>query len=63
MRGQKKLSDFLIDQKHPRILRDEVLVLESAGEIAWVVGMRMSDAFRVEPSSRRIALIQFSITA
>ncbi|MEC8645763.1 MAG: tRNA lysidine(34) synthetase TilS [Candidatus Latescibacterota bacterium] len=63
MRGQKKLSDFLIDQKHPRILRDEVLVLESAGEIAWVVGMRMSDAFRVEPSSRRIAFIQFSITA
>jgi len=63
MRGQKKLSDFLIDQKHPRILRDEVLVLESAGEIAWVVGMRMSDAFRVESSSRRIAFIQFSITA
>ena len=63
MRGQKKLSDFLIDEKYPRILRDEVLVLESAGEIAWVVGMRMSDAFRVEPSSRRIAFIQFSITA
>jgi len=25
--------------------------------------MRMSDAFRVESSSRRIAFIQFSITA
>lgn len=63
MRGQKKLSDFLIDQKYPRILRDEVLVLESEGQIAWVVGMRISDAFCVGPSSRRIALIQFSVTA
>ena len=63
MRGQKKLSDFLIDEKYPRILRDEVLVLESAGQIAWVVGMRISDAFCVGPSSRRIALIQFSVNA
>tara|TARA_B100001115_G_scaffold159964_1_gene134054 strand:+ start:206 stop:1585 length:1380 start_codon:yes stop_codon:yes gene_type:complete len=63
MRGQKKLSDFLIDQKYPRILRDEVLVLESEGEIAWVVGMRISDAFCVGPGSRRIACIQFSVAA
>ena len=63
MRGQKKLSDFLIDQKYPRILRDEVLVLESDGQIAWVVGMRISDAFCVGPSSCRIAIIQFSIKA
>ena len=63
MRGQKKLSDFLIDQKYPRILRDEVLVLESEGQIAWVVGMRISDTFCVGPSSSRIALIQFSVNA
>jgi tRNA(Ile)-lysidine synthase len=62
MRGYKKLSDFLIDQKHPRILRDKVLVLESKGEIAWVVGMRMSELFRVRPDSQQIAVIELCST-
>lgn len=60
MSGQKKLSDFLIDQKYPRILRDEVLVLEGNGRIAWVVGMRSSEAFRIGPECRRIAVVEFS---
>ncbi len=59
MRGKKKLSDFLIDLKYPRILRDEVLVLEGNGHIAWVVGMRCSEAFRIGPESRRIAVFEF----
>ncbi len=60
MGGKKKLSDFLIDRKHPRILRDEVLVLEGNGHIAWVVGMRSSEVFRVGPESRCIAVVECS---
>ena len=36
MEGHKKLSDFLIDAKWPKISRDEVLVLTQGEEIAWV---------------------------
>ncbi len=60
MRGKKKLSDFLIDSKYPRILRDEVLVVESKGEIAWVVGLRSGHPFRVRTDSRQIAVLEFS---
>jgi tRNA(Ile)-lysidine synthase len=60
MSGQKKVSDFLIDLKYPRILRDEVLVVESRGEIAWVVGLRSGHPFRVRADSRQIAVLEFS---
>ena len=56
MEGHKKLSDFLIDAKWPKISRDEVLVLARGEEIAWVVPLRSSHAFRIEPTTSRIAL-------
>ena len=56
MEGHKKLSDFLIDAKWPKISRDEVLVLARGEEIAWVAPLRSSHAFRIQPTTRRIAL-------
>ena len=48
MKGSKKISDFLIDEKVPRPEKDDVFVLESGGEICWVVGLRTDDRFRIE---------------
>ncbi|MEJ7664583.1 MAG: tRNA lysidine(34) synthetase TilS [Hymenobacter sp.] len=49
MKGKKHLSDFLIDQKVPLNLKDDVRVLTSAdGKICWVVGFRVDDRFKVE---------------
>lgn len=56
MEGHKKLSDFLIDAKWPKISRDEVLVLTRGEEIAWVAPLRSSHAFRIKSTTRRIAL-------
>lgn len=56
MEGHKKLSDFLIDAKWPKISRDEVLVLAQGEEIAWVAPLRSSHAFRIKSTTRRIAL-------
>ncbi len=56
MEGHKKLSDFLIDAKWPKISRDEVLVLTQGEEIAWVAPLRSSHAFRIKSTTRRIAL-------
>jgi tRNA(Ile)-lysidine synthase len=58
MCGSKKLSDFLSDSKFPRILRDEVLVVEVNGEIAWVVGMRCAHSFKVHSQSHQIAVLE-----
>lgn len=44
--GEKKLKDFFIDRKVPRLERDYVPVLASGNEIIWVVGYRVSEKHR-----------------
>ena len=59
MRGKKHLSDFLIDQKVPLNLKDEVRVLTSAdGKICWVVGYRVDERFKVSEETERVLQVQ-----
>ena len=59
MRGKKHLSDFLIDQKVPLNLKDEVRVLASAdGKICWVVGFRVDERFKVSEETQRVLAVQ-----
>jgi tRNA(Ile)-lysidine synthase len=59
LKGKKKLSDFLIDQKVPVNLKDEVRVLTSAdGKICWVVGWRVDDRFKVSEETARVLAVQ-----
>lgn len=53
MMGKKKVSDFMIDEKIPLNLKDRVCVLESDGKVAWIVGHRIDDRFKVRPDSKR----------
>lgn len=53
--GRRKLQDFLVDAKVPREDRARILVLESGGEIAWVMGMRIDERFKVRDSTTRVA--------
>lgn len=55
---QKKLSDFLTDEKELILTRQQMLVLESGGEIAWVVGSRMSEKFKITRSSEKILKLE-----
>lgn len=59
MKGKKKLSDFMIDSKIPVNLKSRTLVLLSGGEVAWVVGHRIDERFRVREESRRIMKIEY----
>lgn len=47
MHGSKKLKDYFIDQKIPRSFRCRLPILEVDGKIAWVVGFRMDERFKV----------------
>ena len=54
MKGSKKVSDLLIDQKVPLHQKKEVWVMESNGTICWVVNIRSSEAFRITPQTKRV---------
>lgn len=54
MAHRKKMSDFLIDGKISLGEKDSVTVLESAGEIAWVVGHRLDNRFKITDSTNQV---------
>ncbi len=58
MRSAKKVSDFLIDLKVPFNSKADITVIESAGEIVWIVGHRISDRFKVTANTRRVLVIE-----
>lgn len=54
MRGKKKLSDFMIDQKIPLNFKDQVYVLLSGEDIVWVIGYRIDDRYKLTSATRQI---------
>lgn len=60
MQQRKKLSDFLIDSKVPRPLKEQVWVITSKGEIVWVVGHRIDNRFRVTDSTEQVYELQLT---
>lgn len=58
MKGNKKLSDFLTDQKLDRFSKEKVRVLCSEGAIVWVVGLRLADPFKVTSDTKHILEIK-----
>ena len=59
MKGQKKLSDFMIDQKIPVNLKKRLFVLVSGQSIAWVVGFRIDDRFKVTAQTKRVFRVRY----
>lgn len=59
MTGFKKISDFLVDIKVPMHQKNNVYVLVSGDDIAWVIGYRVDNRFRVD--GQTIKLIRFSL--
>jgi tRNA(Ile)-lysidine synthase len=49
--GSKSLQDLFTDRKVPRALRRTLPVVESGGEIVWVAGVAVGEAFAAEPGT------------
>ena len=60
MNNKKKISDFLIDTKVALNDKKSITVLESNGEILWVVGHRMSDHFKITSTTKRALHLKVS---
>ncbi len=56
MKGAKKVSDFLIDNKISVFDKEEVTVLISGDEIAWVIGYRPDDRYKVTKATKNLYL-------
>lgn len=47
MKGNKKISDILIDSKISTLEKENIFVLESKNDIIWVVGVLINDKYKV----------------
>lgn len=60
MKNRKKLSDYFVDNKFSRIRKEETMILESDGDIVWIMGERLDDRFRVTESTRTVLRIEMN---
>lgn len=58
MKGTKKVSDYLTDRKFSRLRKERQWVLCCGEDIAWLVGERTDNRFRVEEETKRVVVIR-----
>ena len=52
--GRKSLKDYLIDNKIPREDRDNIFVVADGSHIMWVIGLRISEYYKVTDTTKKI---------
>lgn len=58
MQGKRKLlSDYLTDQKLNRFEKERQPLLMDGEEIAWVVGRRSSELYRIDENTQRVVVV------
>lgn len=58
MNGSKKLKDLFIDLKIQKEKRDSIPLILFGEDIAWIVGYRISDKFKVDKNTKNILQIK-----
>ena len=59
MKGKKKVSDILVDQKIPLKDKRSYYVLCSGDKIIWLVGLKLDDRFKISDESKKILKIEW----
>lgn len=57
---KKMLNRFFIDQKIPAEKRDEILLVADGSHIVWIVGYRISAAYKVNENTKNVLEISYS---
>lgn len=58
MTNNKKLSDFFIDNKFSIVEKENAWLLISGNEIAWLIGHRIGNRFRIDPGTEHVLRIE-----
>ena len=58
-KGNKKLSDYLIDKKLPRALRNEILLVCDKKGIIWLSGFEIANRVKIDKLTKKVLKIEF----
>ena len=59
MKGKKKISDYLINEKIPVTEKENIWVLCNENDIIWIVNHRTSEKYKIKPTQ---AILKFTLT-
>ena len=59
MKGYKKIKNIFIDNKIPKELRNQIPIICFDNEISWILGVKVSEIFKVTKDSKNILKISF----
>ena len=54
MKGFKKLSDYFIDNKINRLLKEKILLICSNDDIIWVIGHRIDERYKATSKTKKM---------
>ncbi len=57
MKGRKRVSDYLTDRKKSLAEKEQQWVLCCGKEIAWLIGERTDNRFRIDETTRKVKII------
>lgn len=60
MKYSKKVSDVLTDAKIPSIFKNQILVLCDGQEVIWVVGVRLSEKYKVTNETKKVIKVRIN---
>lgn len=58
MQGKKKVSDYLTDRKFSLLRKEQQWVLCCNDRIAWLIGERTDNRFRIDSTTRRVVILK-----
>ncbi|MEC8273768.1 MAG: tRNA lysidine(34) synthetase TilS [Bacteroidota bacterium] len=58
MKGKKKISDFMIDEKFSTYQKENTWVICSLDTIVYIVGHRINDEFKLVPETEKVYLVE-----
>ena len=59
----KTIKEYFIDEKIPRTERENKLLLADGSHIIWVVGMRISEAYKVTENTKNVLQVTVSVVS
>ena len=60
MKGNQKIKNILIDAKVPKDLRDTIPLILFDNEVAWILGLKTSDKFKVTKNTKTFLEIRYN---
>lgn len=56
--SRKSLKEYLIGEKIPKSLRDDMWILAEEDHVLWVIGHRISTKYKIDENTKRILQVQ-----